>query len=140
MHIDPRSMNQLKRKFNKLPMVTEKVVYKAMIGIGMDLTNQAKLLIKGLHVITSRLMNSIFLKTKGKSPMDANYSFDGGSGNRDFNAVLTDNEVAYGTNVEYADHIERLDSYMQASTNIFQRSSAHHLAKAAKEIEKEAAK
>ena len=135
LYIDPKSLKQFNKDLVKLNKVSTKLAYEAVIGIGLDMTNQAKLLLKGLHVVTSRLMNSIFLKVPGKNVMPKKYTFDGGSGDRDLNVVLTKNEIAYGTNVEYAQKIEDLDSYIGASTRIFERSAAYHLAKAARKIE-----
>lgn len=76
------------------------------------------------HIVTSRLRNSIYVKTAVqtaeigttlKIPIDKPIYGDN-EGNR-YDADLTtvelkDNEAAFGTNVEYAEKIERLDSFI----------------------------
>ena len=138
--IEPNSLKEFQTKIRRLERISFDAAYDAIIGIGVDLTNQAKLLLKGLHVVTSRLMNSIYLKVPKRDVMPVNYSWDGGAGNRDLNVVLGNNEIAYGTNVEYAQKIENLDSYIEASSRLFGRVSDYHLKRAAAKIEKEAGK
>lgn len=66
------------------------------------------------HIKTSRVKNSIFVqcfdKTAQNSLHDNNlsYSWDGGTGDREMKTLsLRNNEIAIGTNVEYAAAIER---------------------------------
>jgi len=85
------------------------------------------------HVVTSRLKNSIYVKTPKQEHAGAaennpvNYrDKDGKTYNADLLSVnLQKHEGATGTNVEYADKIERLDSYLywavkNAGTNVRQ--------------------
>lgn len=68
------------------------------------------------HIVTSRLRNSVFVKTTNEAKIkdQANYSDNqGNSFNGDLTTVrLRNNEAAFGTNVEYAEKIERLDSFI----------------------------
>jgi hypothetical protein len=68
------------------------------------------------HIVTSRLRNSIFVKTTDKSKIKDQTNYrdnEGRSFNADLQTVrLDDNEAAFGTNVDYAEKIERLDSFI----------------------------
>ena len=109
--IDKKSYKELRKSLEKLHKVSEAECYRAVVETGMGILNQAKLNLKGKHVITSRLMNSIYLKQGWKRnaierKMPSNYSWTGGSGDRDLNVVLSRLEIAVGTNVEYAGDVE----------------------------------
>lgn len=86
------------------------------------------------HVVTSRLKNSIYVKTPGQefagaaenNPPRYNDK-DGGSYDADLRSVsLKKHEGAVGTNVEYGDKIERLDSYMFWSVKNATRNVAEY--------------
>ena len=71
------------------------------------------------HIVTSRLKNSIYVKTPNqkhanRSNNNRRYTDNEGRGfDADLTTVNLDkNEGAVGTNVEYAGKIERMDSYI----------------------------
>jgi hypothetical protein len=65
------------------------------------------------HIVTSRLRNSIYVKSKSKFQDKVEYNDN--EGNRfdaDIEVDLDKHEAAFGTNVDYAEKIERLDSFI----------------------------
>ena len=101
------------------------------------------------HVITSRLENSIYVKTNNQTEADKiasregvennmRYSWNtvgnkkGGSGDRDLTSVqLSKEEGAVGTNVVYGGKIERLDSYLYWAVKNIQKDIGEYFRKVA---------
>lgn len=119
MKVDPISERKLKKSFKTLSKAYPEEMFRAIVAILFDikLIAQKKIKADG-HIVTSRLRNSIFVKTikqkfAKKSTNSMAYSFSGGSANRDLSVNLRTNEGAVGTNVVYAQKIEDLDSYLE---------------------------
>lgn len=130
LKVDPVSSRKLESKFKKMLEKYPEEMYKGVVAILFDikLIAQKKLKADG-HIVTSRLRNSLFVKTPrqkfaNRSTNKMNYSYPGGvdkqgrrvpggSGSRDLRVRVRDNEGAVGTNVIYAAKIEKLDSYLQ---------------------------
>lgn len=105
------SRDNFDRQIDKL---SERSLEAAMKGFVKLMTNaktlaQQKLKADG-HIVTSRLRNSIYIKTGTKQTIPGNkQTYSDGQGrsfNADFDVELTRTEVAIGTNVEYAAAIE----------------------------------
>jgi len=111
--LDKGSLDHLDKQFKLLQDAGPRSVYSAIMKVAYKIVSDAKLRLKGQsHVVTSRLRNSLFVKTATKAT--ANYSDKDG---RAFTAelasvTLAKMEVAIGTNVEYAQKIEDMDSYL----------------------------
>lgn len=114
---------------------------QSILKIGYKIKVLAQTRIKDKeHIVTSRLRNSIFVQAKDKSlatslpENDENYSWTegqkkygkqiskgkAGRGKRTLESVvLTNDEIAVGTNVDYGSKIERMDSFLYwAAKNI----------------------
>ncbi len=118
IELDKSSLRHLEKQFEFLKKNTNSSIPKALAKVGMRLKTTAQLRIKGRgHIVTSRLRNSIFVQ--GLRPvMSENYSDNEG---RAFNAhlasvMLREGEIAIGTNVDYAEKIELMDSYLYWAT------------------------
>lgn len=111
--IDPVSFKKLDKRFKLLGKHYPEETYRAIVKIlfDMKLLAQRKLK-KDDHIVTSRLRNSIFVKTPGqkfasRSGNQKRYSDNKGKGfNADLNIRLKEFEGAIGTNVQYAGDIE----------------------------------
>ena len=88
---------------------------KALVSTAIEARSAAQEHLNAFgHIVTSRLENSIYIKTKGITKIPDNsksYSWDGGSGSRDIGAVLNEGEIAIGTNVVYAEKIRKIDDF-----------------------------
>ena len=121
--VDRRSLDELNKKFRVLRYLYPEEFFKALVAILFDIKLIAQKKLKAdKHIVTSRLRNSIYVKTPKqvfakRSTNSLSYSFDGGSGNRDLDVRLDGAEGAVGTNVVYAKKIEDLDSYLEYAVN-----------------------
>lgn len=126
--VDKASSNKLNKNLEALGDVNwfEGIV---MTLVKIKSLAQLRLTDKG-HIITSRLKNSIYIKTPKQSEANTiasrqgiennrKYSWNsvgkqkGGSGDRDLSTVnVKKDEGAVGTNVVYGGKIERMDSYL----------------------------
>lgn len=119
IELDKASLNHLEKQFNALGTTIKEASPKAIFKVLMKIKTEAQLRLKGRnHIVTSRLRNSIFVKmNKIANTPDNQKSYTDKDGKR-FNAELStvkinsDNEGAVGTNVEYANKIEFMDSYL----------------------------
>jgi hypothetical protein len=125
MKFDQRSEKELKKRFKILFNAYPTEIYKAMVSILFDMKLIAqKKIKKDKHIVTSRLRNSLFVKTPKqkyakRSTNKRTYSFQGGTGLRFLSVPLKKGEGAFGTNVVYAEKIEELDSFIKfASENV----------------------
>jgi hypothetical protein len=93
--------------------------FKAIVAILFDIKLIAQRKIKSDgHIVTSRLRNSLFVKTikqkfANRATNKRGYSFQGGSSDRDLSVNLKNQQGAVGTNVIYGNKIEKLDSYLE---------------------------
>ena len=78
----------------------------------IKLLAQQKLKVDG-HIVTSRLRNSIFVKSKRQGDTSSYSDDEGRLFSRDLDVQLSDMEGAVGTDVDYAAKIEyQYDSYI----------------------------
>lgn len=111
--LDQASKDHLDKQFRLLKEAGPRSVYSSLMKIAYKIKAEAQLRLKGRkHIVTSRLRNSLFVKTEKVS----NESYSDNAGNSfvaELPSVTLDKyEVAIGTNVEYAQKIEDLDSYL----------------------------
>lgn len=125
LKVDPISEKKLKKRFKILSNAYPVETYKAMVAILFDMKLIAQRKIKkDKHIVTSRLRNSLFVKTPKqkharRSTNKRVYSFQGGTGLRFLSTDLKKGEAAFGTNVLYARKIEKLDSFIDfAAKNV----------------------
>lgn len=117
--LDRISHKTLNKRFKLMDKHYPAETFRAIVAIlfDMKLIAQRKIKADG-HIVTSRLRNSIFVKTPkqefaNKATNKRGYSFQGGTGNRDLRVSLNKQQGAVGTNVVYGDKIEKLDSYLK---------------------------
>jgi hypothetical protein len=115
--LDKASLDHLDQQFKILKEAGPRSVYSAVLKVAYKIASDAKLRLRGKnHIVTSRLRNSLFVKTKDKAS-EGYQDKDGKSFVAELPSVsVTVNEVAIGTNVEYAEKIENLDSYLYWAT------------------------
>lgn len=110
--IDPRSLKHLSNQMDILKSGVGRSMYESLIKVAFKIKTEAQLRLTGRgHIITSRLKNSIFVKgQKHISRPDNSLTYmdtKGKSYQSDLSTVkLAANELAIGTNVEYAPAIE----------------------------------
>lgn len=118
LQLDKQSKDHIDKQFNLLRESAPRSVYSAIVKVAYKIRAEAQLRLRGKnHIVTSRLRNSLFVKTEEK----ANDSYSDNLG-KSFVAELPSvaigkNEVAIGTNVEYAQKIENMDSYLMWAAN-----------------------
>lgn len=94
----------------------------------IKLLAQQKLKVDG-HIVTSRLRNSIFVKSKRQGDTSSYSDKEGRLFSRDLDVQLSDMEGAVGTDVDYAAKIEyQYDSYLYwAAKNVDMNRRAKEL-------------
>jgi len=121
IEIDKVSLDKLYSNFDILKKEGANEVWKMVVTFLFQVKFLAQNKLKyDKHIVTSRLRNSIFVKTPNQEHAvlpDNQLTFkdnDGKSWDADMKTVkLQANEGAVGTNVEYADKIEfRYDSFL----------------------------
>lgn len=123
--IDQASQKHLNQQFELLKSGTERSLYSALAKVLMKIKTESQLRLTGKgHIVTSRLKNSIYVKMKKPLELPASSGQLGGNSKtyadkdgQTFSSELRsvsvgDLEGAVGTNVEYADKIETLDSFL----------------------------
>lgn len=117
IEIDQKSFENLNKQMEVLKQGIPRSLYSAITKIGYKIKTESQMRLRGMnHIVTSRLRNSIFVKSSGINSM-AYQDKDGKSFISELQSItLSDNEVAIGTNVEYAEKIEIMDSYLQWAT------------------------
>lgn len=116
--LDKASKDHLDKQFRLLKEAGPRSVYSAIMKIAYKIKAEAQLRIKGRkHIVTSRLRNSLFVKTSSKA--NESYSDNNGvSFIAELPSVTLDKyEVAIGTNVEYAQKIENMDYFLIWAVN-----------------------
>ena len=123
INIDPISAQKLNKRFKVLGKAYPAEMWEACIKILFDMKAIAQRKITAeRHIVTSRLKNSLFVKTRGqkKARRAGNQVMYSENRNVPFNADLKvhldKHEGAVGTNVEYAHKIERMDSFVAYSS------------------------
>lgn len=116
--LDPASTAHLNRQLDLLRLQGPRTVYSSLVKVAYKITGEAKLRLRGRgHVVTARLMNSIFTKTKN-APTKSYTDNLGATFTAELPSVGVGTlEVAIGTNVEYAGKIENMDSFLNWAVN-----------------------
>ena len=110
--------NEQRKLFDNLDMVKiniPQITYNAIVAYLFNAKMNAQNKIKAdNHIVTSRLRNSIYVQSHSKTLQDKEGYKDneGNAFNARLRIPLAENEAAMGTNVEYAEKIERLDSFI----------------------------
>jgi hypothetical protein len=111
--------NEQRKLFDNLDMVKisiPQICYNSIVAYLFNAKMNAMNKIKAdRHIVTSRLRNSIYVLSHSKDLKDKdNYEDDLGNVFRGVldNVNIEHQEAAFGTNVEYAEKIERLDSFI----------------------------
>jgi len=120
MEVTNKSVTDTLAALQNVRVLFPKEAYRAVIQIAFKVKKIAQEKIKSDgHIVTSRLRNSIFVDSKDKrqtSNANNRIAYSDNKGNT-FSAGLSvpiyENEVAVGTNVVYAEKIEKLDSYIE---------------------------
>lgn len=139
--IEVEGLKDLQGKLNELGRNVNNNTKDGILKLGYNIKVLAQTRIKDKeHIITSRLRNSIYVQAKDKAAANQlpenqeDYSWPAGikkTGKRILRwksgrskrtmetVVLSNDEIAIGTNVEYAPKIERMDSFLYwAAKNI----------------------
>lgn len=114
IELDQASFDNIQKQFDALKENGGKSAYRALMKVAFKIKSEAQLRLTGRgHIVTSRLKNSIFVKSKKMNDVlnknnSLTYSDGKGKSYRsDLETVsLSENEFAVGTNVEYAPAIE----------------------------------
>jgi hypothetical protein len=135
IQMDAGSLAHFNKQMNILKSNGKIGIHKSLVALGMKIKTTAQLRLRGKgHIDTSRLRNSIFVKANPeyiKKGNESTYENDpknakseSGKNQKkqtwdsDLKSVaVSEMEIAVGTNVEYANDIERLDSYLEWSLN-----------------------
>lgn len=116
LSIDRSSLDHFNKQMDILKADGKRSLYSALIKVGMKIKTEAQLRLTGRkHVVTSRLKNSVYLKAKTDVPNNPKQYSDltGKSYDADLSTVsVSDTEIAVGTNVKYAEKIEKMDSFL----------------------------
>ncbi len=116
--LDNRSRMHLNRQLDKLKIGVERSAFSALVKLLMKIKTEAQLRLTGRgHIVTSRLKNSIYVKTKKPINIPENSKIYADNQGQTYNADLRsvrvgDLDGAVGTNVEYGPKIEHMDSYL----------------------------
>ena len=135
LEIDKASLKNLNKNMDIIKKEYPKEAWKMVVKMLFDMKFLAQQKLKGdKHIVTSRLRNSIVVKTPKRSESDdLNYQDNkGNSFDADLKSVkLEQDEGVFGTNVEYAGKIEFLyDSFIYwASKHVNVRKRVTELAK-----------
>lgn len=112
IEIDKASQENLNKQFEALKKGGSDSGFRAIVKVLFKIKSEAQLRLTGRgHIVTGRLKNSIYVKTKNPTIMPNNQlTYSDGKGKSyksELSTVsLTDLEGAVGTNVEYAPAIE----------------------------------
>lgn len=125
IEIDKASQRRLMKQFAILEKDVERSAFSAIFKVLMKIKTEAQLrLTARKHIVTSRLKNSIYVKTKEHVELPTSSGRDGGNSRTysdsdgqtymsDLRSVkVRDLEGAVGTNVIYGNKIEVKDSYL----------------------------
>lgn len=110
IEIDRSSFDALNKNLDDIKKKIPLASYQAMVAFLFNAKSLAQNRLKDhKHIVTSRLRNSIYVKSNSKLQDSKQYSDDNGkSYSAELETVaLKDKEAAIGTNVEYAAAIER---------------------------------
>lgn len=110
IEIDSRSFDNLNKNFDEVKKKIPEFTYRSLVAFLFNAKSLAQNRLKDhKHIVTSRLRNSIYVKSHAKRQDNKQYNDSNG---RSYSAeletvALKDQEAAIGTNVEYAAAIER---------------------------------
>ena len=110
IEIDRSSFDALNKNLDDIKKKIPLATYEALVAFLFNAKSLAQNRLKDhKHIVTSRLRNSIYVKSRAKRQDNKQYNDSNG---RSYSAeletvALKDQEAAIGTNVEYAAAIER---------------------------------
>ena len=110
IEITKQSKDNFEKQMRKLMKLAPESAYKGLVTLLFDIKTlaQQKLKADG-HIITSRLRNSLYVKSlryANRPDNSQSYTAEGKTYKSDFQIDLKDKEGAIGTNVEYGPAIE----------------------------------
>jgi len=117
--LDKGSMDHLEKQFKLLQEAGPRSVYSSLAKIAYKIKAEAQLRLRGKnHIVTSRLRNSLFVKTADVANIP--YSDKNGKGyvSELPSVSLEKMELAIGTNVEYAQKMNNIN-INRGTTEIF---------------------
>ena len=112
IQLQKESKANFDKQLKKLNKLAPETAFKGLVRMLFDIKTLAQLKLKSDgHIKTSRLRNSLYVKTLGQKNANVpdnskSYVAEGKSYNSEFQVTLKENEGAIGTNVEYAPAIE----------------------------------
>lgn len=112
IQLQQASKENFDKQMKKLSKVAPETAFKGLVEMLFDIKELAQNKLKAdKHIVTSRLRNSLFVKTLGqkyakKANNTQSYTAQGKVYKSDFQVQLKKHEGAIGTNVEYAPAIE----------------------------------
>lgn len=118
LQIDEQSLRHVNKQLDILKKRGDRSAYSAIVKVLLKIKTEAQLRLTGRgHIVTSRLKNSVYVQ--GATPIntpDNKQTYSDNNG-KTFNSMmksvqLKEGEAAVGTNVEYGEKIETLDSFL----------------------------
>lgn len=112
LEVDKKTFDHVKSQLDALNTGGVQSAYRAIIKVLFKIKSEAQLRLTGRgHIVSSRLKNSIYIKTKTPTITPTNSQSYSDNTGKSYNSDLTtvsvgDLEGAVGTNVEYASAIE----------------------------------
>lgn len=104
--LNDKDLTNLQKQIDKIKKTFPERAMEMLTALAYDVRDLSRdRLRSNKSVITHRLINSMHVKT-AKGTEDSTYSCELGTFDADFEIPLSENEVAVGTNVEYAAAVE----------------------------------
>lgn len=118
--LDQASFAHLQKQLKLLQNTGKYGLFHALTKLAFKIKSEAQLRLKGRkHIVTARLVNSLYVQAKDPSKVttNTNKATYSDKNNNTFNSQLlsvglSDTELAVGTNVEYSGKVEQMDSYL----------------------------
>ena len=104
--LNDKDLFNLQKQLDKIKESYSDTAYDMVVKLGYDTKRLAQYKLRMNNSIkTKKLHNSLFVKDRDKTD-NSSYSCELGTFDADFEIPLSENEVAVGTNVEYAAAVE----------------------------------
>jgi hypothetical protein len=118
LSLDRASAARLNQQMDRVRRMGPNSVYSAMVAVSLQVVNFAKLRLKGRsHIVTSRLRNSIWVKTKRTPRFQYSDKYGKTFVGQLVSVPVSGFDLAIGTDVEYAQKIEDRDSFLNWALN-----------------------
>lgn len=116
IEVDKSSADLVKKGLRKFDGDIKQAIISAIHATGLRIESVAKLRLKGAlgsakHWVTGRLASSVHTEMEGVNTFEADQSSQSDDGS--LGVDIGEMEAAVGTNVEYAQDIEDLDSFLR---------------------------